>query len=143
MRREEKEKLRKSNRIKRRQRINSVIRRFLMWMRDHIYTILYILMLIVLWGYIICNWEACISMQFFSQFDGNNILFIAGLMLTILPFYDIEGKGVRLRRRNMKGLQNDLQSADSRYAQKKLESKISEMKFEVAEKSDGGEGSNG
>ena len=142
MKHKEKKRLRESNRIGKWQRIKSVISRFLLWVRDHIYTILYILMLIVLWRYIIYNWDACISMQFFSQFDGNNILFIVGLVLTILPFYDIEGKGIKLHRVGSKGLESALQSADSKYTQKKLESEISEMKSEVTAKSDGGDGRN-
>ena len=32
---------------------------------------------LLLTAYIILNWEKCISMKFFSNFDGNNVLFVA------------------------------------------------------------------
>lgn len=113
-------------------------RRVLIFLKNHIYTILYVSMLIVLWAYIIKNWEICISMQFFSQFNGNNILFITGLVLIILPFYDIEGKGIRLRRRSNKGLERKLQGADSKYDLDRLfEAAMQNSK--IAE-SDGGDG---
>lgn len=40
-------------------------------------------------------------MQFFSQFDGNNILFLVWILLIVLPFYDIEIKEAKLHIRNM------------------------------------------
>lgn len=142
MKRKEKKKLRENNKIGRWQWIKSIIRRFFLWVKDYIYTILYILILIVLWGYIIYNWDACISMQFFSQFDGNNILFIVGLVLTILPFYDIEGKGVSLRRRSTKNLEDKLQDADSTYKYEMLKREVPTVQSENLKKSDGGEGDN-
>lgn len=111
----------------------------LLFIRDHIYTILYVFMLLILWTYVVCNWDICISMQFFSQFDGNNILFILGLVLMILPFYDIEGKGVRLRRRSTKSLEDKLQNADSTYKHEMLRSEVSQLQYENMKKSDGGE----
>lgn len=116
-----------------------IIRRILFWIGDHIDTILYVLMLIVLWTYIIYNWDACISMQFFSQFDGNNILFIVGIVLIILPFYDIEGKGIKLRRKSAKDMKQDFQSADSVFYQKKIKNEFSALQSEISAKSDGGE----
>lgn len=49
----------------------------------YLYYILYGIILFLLWLYIGLNWEKCISMQFFSQFDGNNILFLVGIVLTM------------------------------------------------------------
>lgn len=76
-------------------------KRILKWLSQHYHNILYICILFVLWLYIISNWERCISMRFFCRFDGNNILFLLGIVLVILPFYDIEGKGIKLRKREM------------------------------------------
>lgn len=114
----------------------------LLFIGEHIYTILYIFMLLILWTYVIYNWDICVSMQFFSQFDGNNILFILGLVLTILPFYDIEGKGVRLHRRSTKSLEDQLQNADSTYKHEKLRCEVTQLQSENLKKSDGGEGGN-
>ena len=70
-------------------------------------------MLVVIWTYVICNWEECISMQFFSQFDGNNILFLTGLALVILPFYKlkIEVKDLKMEAE----MQREFQNADLNY----------------------------
>lgn len=112
----------------------------LLFIRDYIYSILYVVMLIVLWIYVIYNWDICISMQFFSQFDGNNILFIVGLVLVIIPFYDIEGKGIRLRRRSTKSLEDKLQNADSTYQYEMLMREAAKLQSEKLNKSDGGDG---
>ena len=60
------------------------VKRILEVLSRYLYNILYIALLAVLWRYIILNWEKCISMQFFSQFDGNNILFLVGIALVTL-----------------------------------------------------------
>lgn len=114
-------------------------KRILIFLKNHIYTLLYVFMLMILWAYIIINWELCISMQFFSQFNGNNILFITGIVLTILPFYDIEGKDIRLRRRSTKGLEKDLQDANSQYDRDRLLEAAKLQNSKIAE-FDGGDG---
>ena len=45
--------------------------------------------LIVLTCYVISNWETCISMSFFKQFDGNNVLFIVWIVLIFLCIYNV------------------------------------------------------
>lgn len=56
--------------------MKSIFKRFINWVKLRIYEILYVLLLMVLSGYIVVNWEKCITMKFFEQFDGNNILFL-------------------------------------------------------------------
>ena len=58
--------------------------------------------LIVLTVYIIKNWDLCISMQFFSEFNGNNILFFVWIILLFLMLYDVEAKGVKLKKHELK-----------------------------------------
>ena len=90
-------------------------KRILNYLKRDSYQILYIVMLAVLWIYIVINWEKCVSMQFFSQFDGNNILFLVGITLMILPFYEVEGKGFKIRRSGDKELEKDLNKVESEY----------------------------
>lgn len=65
-------------------------------------TIFYWAVLIILSIYVIKNWNTCISMQFFSNFDGNNILFILWLVLIFLMLYDIEAKDIKLKQHRLK-----------------------------------------
>lgn len=58
--------------------------------------------LIILSKYIITNWNECISMQFFSHFNGNNILFILWLVLIFLMLYDVEAKDIKLKKHKLK-----------------------------------------
>lgn len=95
------------------------------WITTNIYTILYLGLIGILTKYIFCNWEKCISMQFFSRFDGNNILFLVWLLLIILPFYDIEGKGIKVHRKEMKRMEDaekKIQNKEAEYQLEKLES---------------------
>ena len=93
-------------------------------LRPYLYQILYSIMLGANWIYIVLNWEKCISMQFFSRFDGNNILFLVGILLLILPFYEVEGKGFKIRRVGMKKLENDLNKAESEYQKNHIQNII-------------------
>lgn len=72
------------------------------WGLKNIYSIGHCILFISLTAYIILNWKVCISMQFFSQFDGNNILFIVWLVLTFLLIYDVEANGIKLKRHKIK-----------------------------------------
>lgn len=88
------------------------------WISVYMYTILYAGLLAVLSWYILGNWEKCVSMQFFSRFDGNNILFLVWIILIILPFYDIEGKEIRIHRKEKKKIEDTekkLQIVDSKF----------------------------
>lgn len=100
-----------------------------LWVR--IYTILYIVLLCILTKYICENWEKCISMRFFSQFDGNNILFLVWIAAIILFFYDIEVKEGKFHRRNIEEARNQVQkkSVELEIAQRveKVERAISEI----------------
>jgi hypothetical protein len=54
----------------------------------------YFVAALLLTVYIIYNWEAVISFTPFSDFDGNNLLFVVWIIVVSLPFIRIEfGKG--------------------------------------------------
>ena len=76
---------------------------------------MYILLLALLSAYILINWEMCVTMTFFEQFDGNNILFLVWIILIVLPFYSIEGKGFKLKIRGIERATEKIQDADLQY----------------------------
>lgn len=108
---------------------NKIIQ-FWRWFELRSYTILYIIMLCLIWRYVLRHWDQCISMQFFTKFDGNNILFILGLLLMILPFYDVEAKEFKLHRRTAGKIENKFQSADSTYQQDMISHQIRALQSE-------------
>lgn len=65
--------------------------------------------------YVIKNWNSCISMQFFSSFDGNNILFLVWIILILLIIYEVEGKGIKLRKRKQEKDQEAIDNAKYLY----------------------------
>lgn len=81
--------------------------------------------LAILTVYIFFNWKICVSMQFFSKFDGNNILFIVWIILIVLPFYDIEGKGFKLHRKE-EYLKERFEAAESKFIIDKVEGEYKE-----------------
>lgn len=91
------------------------------WLVNHIYTTLYGILMIFLSVYIIKNWSICISMQFFSHFDGNNILFLIWIALIFLFFYDVEAKGFKFQRR--RGLEREFQELGRIYVQRMIDSR--------------------
>lgn len=72
------------------------------------YSIINISIIIALSIYIIKNWQDCISMQFFSEFDGNNILFLVWIALIIVTTYDVDAKGVKFRTRKIEEAREEL-----------------------------------
>lgn len=109
------------------EKIKLIAKRLFNFLKRYIYQILYIIMLCALWIYIILNWEKCVSMQFFSQFDGNNILFLVGIILMILPFYEVEGDGIKIRRANVKALERDLEKQESEFQKNAMQITINTM----------------
>ena len=103
------------------------------WVR--IYTVLYIAILWKLSEYIFNNWEKCISMKLFSQFDGNNILFLVWIAAIMLFFYDIEIKEGKFHRRNIEEAKSQVQkkSVELEIAQRveKVDRAISEISTEM------------
>lgn len=109
------------------------------WAISNIYAIMYIVLIIALTKYVFCNWEECISMQFFSQFDGNNILFLVWILLFVLPFYDIEIKEAKFHKRNMEKAKEQVNDEGVALTLEQRVEKIDSMLSEMSAKMNGGE----
>ena len=114
-------------------------KRFFRYISRYLYNILYVGILLMLWLYIILNWEKCISMRFFSQFNGNNILFLVGIVLVILPFYDIEGNGVKLHKKGIQAVKEQAQDARYEFQLEQREKGIDMAASKISEESNGGD----
>ncbi len=59
----------------------------------------YVILLCVSTPYVICNFEEIITFQFFSQFNGKNLIFVVWIALLIIPLFDsFEGFGISIKR---------------------------------------------
>ena len=79
---------------------------------------------IALTGFVLINWNTCISMQFFKEFNGNNILFILWITLMFLNAYKVKINNVEVFRfvdDETKKLGEDFQNANSDYQDEKEE----------------------
>ena len=67
-------------------------------LKAHFNEIVHFIVLALLSVYVFKNWETCISMQFFSRFDGNNILFLSstGSTRRLFRFLQPFSKGPQL-----------------------------------------------
>ena len=119
--------------------MKNIFKRFKNWIKNYIYGILYIALLMILSGYIFVNWNKCISMKFFERFDGNNILFLVWIALLILSFYDIEAKGWKFRRKGIEETKNKFDIAKISYEQEQLNNMINSMQSQNLEERDGGD----
>lgn len=54
-------------------------------------------------------------MQFFTKFDGNNILFLVWIACILLFFYDIEAKGWKFHLKGNEEMQQQFACAESTY----------------------------
>ena len=78
------------------------------------YTIFHAIILFCLTCYVLINWEKCISMQFFTRFDGNNILFLVWIILIFLIIYKIEGKGIMVAKYKHEETQKNIDRKSTR-----------------------------
>lgn len=76
------------------------------------YSVFHLIVSFCLMGYVILNWDKCISMQFFSEFNGNNILFLVWIADILLYFYDVEIKEGKLHKRNIEEAKKQVQDKD-------------------------------
>lgn len=104
----------------------------------HIYEILYAALLTILSVYILNNWEICVTMTFFEQFDGNNILFLIWIVLLILPFYDVEAKGWKFRKKGIEDTRKLYENAESDFRQNQINDLRNIMQSQSSEEMDGG-----
>lgn len=105
----------------------------------NIYTILYIGLILALTHYIFCNWEKCISMQFFSQFDGNNILFLIWIASIFLFFYDVEAKGWKFRRKGIEEANRQIKEKDYERQLKQREEEVNRTLSQISTETNGGD----
>lgn len=106
------------------EKIKRASERICNFIKSHLYQTFYAIMLLALWLYLVLNWEKCVSMKFFSQFDGNNILFLVGILLAVLPFYEVEGKGFKIHRVGIKELEMDLKKEESEFQKNAIQNMI-------------------
>lgn len=118
--------------------MKNIFKRFIVWIRLRIYEILYMILLMILSIYIIINWKTCITMKFFEQFDGNNILFLVWIVLLILLFYDVEAEGWKFHRKRMQNTQRLLDIAAADYVQDQINNMRDNAQSQDSEEMDGG-----
>ncbi|MGN0227052.1 MAG: hypothetical protein ACI4AI_03185 [Paludibacteraceae bacterium] len=59
----------------------------------------YVILLCVSTPYVLYNFEEIVSFQFFSQFNGKNLIFVVWIVLLIIPLFDsFEGFGISIKR---------------------------------------------
>ncbi len=114
------------------------LRQLKTWARIHFYTIIYVGVFTILTQYILRNWTTCISMQFFSQFDGNNILFLVWISSIILFFYDVEAKGWKFHRKNNEETRKRIEAAESDFTQSQIQNIKDSLQYQESGKENGG-----
>lgn len=106
------------------------------WVR--IYTVSYLILLGILTKYICENWEKCISMQFFSQFDGNNILFLVWIAGIMLFFYDVEIKESKFHMRKIEEAKNQVRDRSVELEIKQRVENVDRAISEISTETNGG-----
>lgn len=122
--------------------MNNMFKRLIKWIKLRIYEILYIVLLAILSSYILINWEICVTMTFFEQFDGNNILFLIWIVLLILPFYDVEAKGWKFRKKGIEDTRKLFENAESNFMQERINNLRDSMQSQNSDEMDGGSSQN-
>ena len=69
----------------------------ILWIRK----LWYVILLCISTPYIICNYDEIVDFQFFTQFNGKNLIFLVWIVLLIIPLFDsFEGFGISIKRYN-------------------------------------------
>lgn len=88
------------------------VKRIWNWWLRHNNAAFYWFALILLTKYVILNWNTCISMHFFQNFNGNNILFLCWILMIFLKIFRIKVKDIEIFRE----LQQGFMAADLQYS---------------------------
>lgn len=88
----------------------------------------YVILLSISTPYVIRNFEEIVDFQFFTQFDGKNLIFVVWIVLLIIPLFDsFEGFGISIKRYNNQKEDkklNDLVENATLPSQEELERKL-------------------
>lgn len=85
------------------------------FLETYFITIFHMVVLVGLSWYVFKNWETCISMQFFDDFNGNNILFLVWIILIFLLIYKVDGSVIKLTEKKREQTQEDLMKLNLQY----------------------------
>lgn len=96
-------------------------------LNKYFYIFFHVLTFVTLTIYVIKNWNSCISMQFFSQFNGNNILFLVWIILILLLIYEVEGKGIKVAQRKHDETQRSLSEVQLAYRKNQVDALLEQM----------------
>ena len=122
--------------------IKKIISNIIEFLKSHFSGAVHFLVLTLLSIYVLSNWETCISMQFFSQFDGNNILFLVWIVLIFLLIYEVEGKGIKVAKRKQEEAQQNLINAALEYNLNSMSEQIKNPNLSLNDTNQNKEGGN-
>lgn len=103
------------------------------------YGVFHAIILFCLTLYILLNWERCISMQFFSQFNGDNILFLVWIADILLFFYDVEIKAGKVNKRNIEEANRQIKEKDYERQLEQREKDVDRTLLQISIETNGGE----
>lgn len=86
------------------------------WFKSRIYKSMHFISLTILSIYVMLNWKTCIHMQFFDEFDGNNILFLVWIVLIFLSIYDVDSKALKVHLRKEEQKRESVNDLSLKYA---------------------------
>ena len=79
--------------------IGNLIDMTIFWVRK----LWYIILMSISTPYVICNFEEIVEFQFFTEFNGKNLIFLVWVALLIVPLFDsFEGFGISIKRFNQR-----------------------------------------
>ena len=72
-----------------------IINTCIIWLRK----LWYMILLSISTPYVILNFEEIVQFQFFTEFNGKNLIFLVWIILLIVPLFDsFEGFGITIKR---------------------------------------------
>ncbi len=71
----------------------------ILWIRK----LWYLILLSISTPYVISNFDEIVEFQFFTEFNGKNLIFLVWIVLLVVPLFDsFEGFGISLKRYNQR-----------------------------------------
>ncbi len=108
--------------------------------RELFWSIYYLFLVGIATNFVMCNIDKCLNMSFFNKFDGYNIVWIAWLILLLMPLISVDNKWFKIQN-PMSRAQKEVEKEKESIA---FEKKISAFKdlsskesLEQGEKNDG------
>lgn len=76
--------------------VKNIFEKFKRNWQSILWIVIYITLVALSTSFVVCNWPKCLEMEFFSRFNGYNIIWILWIFLLFMPLISVDNKWFKI-----------------------------------------------